>query len=89
MADNGISLPAVSDDAGAVSEIFVARQGRLLGSIGVADTIRSEAKRAIDALHRLGIRTVLMTGDVQRVAATVGAALGIKEIEAGCCPRRS
>jgi Cd2+/Zn2+-exporting ATPase/Cu+-exporting ATPase len=86
MADNGISLPTVSHDAGAGSQIFVARKGRLLGSIVVADTIRAEAKRAIDALHRMGIRTVLLTGDVQRVAAAVGAALGIRDIEAGLLP---
>jgi P-type E1-E2 ATPase len=86
MADSGISLPAASYDAGVGSQIFVARNGRLLGSIVVADTIRAEAKRAIDALHGMGIRTVLLTGDVQRVAAAVGAALGIKEIEAGLLP---
>jgi heavy metal translocating P-type ATPase len=86
MADSGISLPAAAYDAGAGSQIFVARNGRLLGSIVVADTIRAEAKRAIDALHGMGIRTVLLTGDVQRVAAAVGAALGIKEIEAGLLP---
>jgi heavy metal translocating P-type ATPase len=86
MADNGISLPAVSHDDGTGSQIFVARKGRLLGSIVVADTIRAEAKRAIDALHGMGIRTVLLTGDVQRVAAAVGAALGIKEIEGGLLP---
>jgi heavy metal translocating P-type ATPase len=86
MADSGISLPAAAYDAGGGSQIFVARNGRLLGSIVVADTIRAEAKRAIDALHGMGIRTILLTGDVQRVAAAVGAALGIKEIEAGLLP---
>jgi heavy metal translocating P-type ATPase len=86
MADSGISLPAAAYDAGAGSQIFVARNGRLLGSIVVADTIRAEAKRAIDALHGMGIRTVLLTGDVQRVAAAVGAALGIREIEGGLLP---
>lgn len=88
MADSGISLPAAACDAGAGSQIFVARNGRLLGSIVVTDTIRPEAKRAIDALHGIGIRTVLLTGDVQRVAAAVGAALGIREIEGGLLPEQ-
>lgn len=87
VADNGISVPTTSDqDVAAGSEVFVARDGRLLGSIEVADTVRPEAKRAIGALHRMGIRTVLLTGDAQRVAAAVGGALGIKEIEAELLP---
>ncbi|TAJ33446.1 cation-translocating P-type ATPase [Bosea sp. (in: a-proteobacteria)] len=88
MTDNGISVPAgISGQSGlAGSEVFVARDGRLLGSIAVADTVRPEAKRAVEALHRMGIRTVLLTGDARRVADAVGAALGIKEIEAQLLP---
>ena len=87
MADNGISVTALSahsDDTG--SEIFVAREQHLLGSISVADTIRPEAKRAIDALHSMHIQTVLLTGDVRRVAAAVGSALGIQTIGAELLP---
>jgi Cd2+/Zn2+-exporting ATPase/Cu+-exporting ATPase len=87
MEENGISMPAASgQDVATGSEVFVARDGRLLGSIAVADTVRPEAKRAIEALHRMGIRTVLLTGDAQRVATAVGSALGIEEIEAGLLP---
>lgn len=87
MAENAISVPAASGQSVATgSEVFVARDGRLLGSIAVADTIRPEAKRAIEALHRMGIRTVLLTGDAQRVAVAVGTALGIKDIEAKLLP---
>lgn len=88
LTDNGISVPAgISGQIGlAGSEVFVARDGRLLGSIAVADTVRPEAKRAVEALHRMGIRTVLLTGDARRVADAVGAALGIKEIEAQLLP---
>jgi heavy metal translocating P-type ATPase len=87
MADNGISvsvLSAHSADTG--TEIFVAREEHLLGSISVADTIRPEAKRAIDALHGMHIQTVLLTGDVRRVAATVGSALGIQAVEGEMLP---
>jgi len=88
MADNGISVPAATSGhfGLAGSEVFVARDGRLLGSIAVADTVRPEAKRAVEALHRMGIRTVLLTGDARRVADAVGAALGIKEVEAQLLP---
>ena len=87
MTDNGIKIPVASpqpNDTG--SEIFVARDGHLLGSILVADTIRPEAKRAVEALHRMRIRTVLLTGDTKRVATAVGASLGIREIEAELLP---
>ena len=52
----------------------------------VADTVRPEAKHAIQALHRMNIRTVLLTGDAQPVATAVGSALGIKEIGAELLP---
>ena len=87
MAENGITLPAASgQDVTTGSEVFVARDGRLLGSIAVADTVRPEAKRSIEALHRMGIRTVLLTGDARPVAAAVGLVLGIKDIGAELLP---
>jgi Cd2+/Zn2+-exporting ATPase/Cu+-exporting ATPase len=89
MADNGISVPArPAHAADTGSEIFVALERHLLGSITVADTIRPEAKRAIDALHRMHIQTVLLTGDVSPVAAAVGSALGIQTIEAELLPEQ-
>jgi Cd2+/Zn2+-exporting ATPase/Cu+-exporting ATPase len=87
MADNRIDISAASlqtNEAG--TDIFIARGGRLLGSLIVADTVRPEAKRAVEALHRIGIRTVLLTGDAKRVATAVGSNLGIKEIEAELLP---
>ena len=52
----------------------------------VADTVRPEAKRAIEALDRMGVRTILLTGDAKRVAAAVASSLGIKEVEAELLP---
>ena len=87
MAENDIQIPVAASAAGeAGSEVFIAQGGRLLGSIAIADTIRPEAKRAVEALHRMGIRAVLLTGDAKRVANTVAASLGIKEIEAELLP---
>jgi Cd2+/Zn2+-exporting ATPase/Cu+-exporting ATPase len=87
MTDNGISAPSGQGQAGdAGSDVFVARERRLMGSITVADTVRPEAKRAIEALHRMGVRTVLLTGDARRVAAVVGSVLGIEEVEAELLP---
>jgi heavy metal translocating P-type ATPase len=86
LADNGIDAQGSNSEAEAGAEVFVARDGRLLGSIVVADTIRPEAQRAIAALHGMNVKTVLLSGDARRVAAAVGARLGIEEIEAELLP---
>ena len=87
MQDHTIAgLANLSHGAEAASEIFVARDRRLLGAVVVADTVRPEAKRAIEALHGIGLRTVLLTGDASPVAQAVGRALGIQTIEAELLP---
>src|SRR6202163_273131 len=70
----------------AASEVFVARNGTFLGSILIADTIRAEAPEAIRALRRLGIKTVLLTGDTQAVATAVANALQLDDVQAGLLP---
>ena len=87
LRDHSIEVPdslAASHDTS--SEVFVAREGRLLGAIVIADTVRPEAKRAIEALHRMRIRSVLLTGDTKPVAAMVASELGINEVEADLLP---
>lgn len=87
MQDHGI---AVSDDLFArhkdASEIYVARGGQLLGAIAVADTVRPEARQAIDTIHRMGIKTILLTGDAKVVADVVAQQLGIGEVAADLMP---
>jgi P-type Cu+ transporter len=87
MKDHGI---AVSDELLAkhreASEIFVARDGRLLGAVAVADSIRPEARQAIDTIHRMGIKTILLTGDAKAVADVVAQQLGIGEVAADLMP---
>jgi Cd2+/Zn2+-exporting ATPase/Cu+-exporting ATPase len=87
LTDHEVAVPA-SLTAGieAASEIFVARDGRLLGAIAVADSVRPEAKRAVEVLARLGLRTVLLTGDTAAVADGVARDLGVTEVEAEALP---
>jgi Cd2+/Zn2+-exporting ATPase/Cu+-exporting ATPase len=87
LSDHSIEVPgnfAASGDTS--SEVFVARDGRLLGAIVVADTVRPEAKRAIEVLNRIGVRSVLLTGDTRPVAEMVARELGISEVEADLFP---
>ena len=67
--------------------MLVALDGDLLGVIAVADEIRPDAAAMIAALHKVGVKKVVMlTGDDVRVADAVAAATGIDEVHAGLLP---
>jgi heavy metal translocating P-type ATPase len=68
------------------SEIFVAQEGKFLGTLVVADTLRPEATKAIADLKSMGLRTVLLTGDSKAVAEDIGGKLGVDEIAAELLP---
>jgi heavy metal translocating P-type ATPase len=87
MQDRGVALlSSLKHNQEAASDVFVARNGQILGVIAVSDTIRPEAKEAIDALNKMGTRTLLLTGDSRAVADAVGRQLGISEIAAEALP---
>ena len=89
LTDHGVALPAnVVCNAEPVSEIFVARDGKLLGEIVVADTVRPEARRAVAALLAMHMRVILLTGDIKAVAAAVAREIGISEFEADLLPEQ-
>jgi P-type Cu+ transporter len=71
---------------GADAEVFVARQGKFLGTLVVADLLRPEAKEAIGSLKSMGLKTVLLTGDAQAVAEDVGKKLGVDEVASELLP---
>jgi heavy metal translocating P-type ATPase len=81
LAEHGVrGVPAVNGDGlTAASEVFVARGGQTLGSIRIADALRPEAKEAVAAMRRMGLKTVLLSGDTQTVTTTVGRELGVDE----------
>jgi P-type Cu+ transporter len=87
LMQRGVSVPRsfVPEEA-AASEILVARDTRLLGAIVVADSVRPEAKPAVEALARMRMRTILLTGDTKSVADSVGSRLGIAEVHADLLP---
>jgi Cu+-exporting ATPase len=58
----------------------------LLGSIAIADQIKADSAAAIAALHAMGLRTVLLSGDAQVVAEAVARAVGIDEVHAEVKP---
>ena len=68
------------------SEIFVARNGKFLGTLVVADMLRPEATKAIQDLKTMGLKTVLLTGDSKAVAEDIGGKLGVDEIASELLP---
>jgi len=80
--------PAGQQGRASTSDVLVARGGRLLGTIRVADTVRVEADAAIRALHAMGVTTVLLTGDNSSVAAAVAVELGIGDVRPDLLPER-
>ena len=61
-------------------------QARALGVIGVADTVRPTSVEAVRALHGLGVRLLMLTGDNPTTAAAVAAQVGIDDVAAGLMP---
>jgi P-type Cu2+ transporter len=82
----GLDREAERVRAEAKTVVYVAADGRVLGLVAVADRIRPNAKGAVAALHGLGIRVLLLTGDNRATAETVARALGIDEVRAEVLP---
>lgn len=80
LAEHGVNVVSSHGHGlSGTSEVHVARGGQVLGSIRIADVLRPEAKQAVAAMREMGLRTVLLSGDTQGVAAAVGRDLGVDE----------
>ncbi len=73
------------EDAGR-TVIAVSRDARLLGVLGLGDTLRAEAVETVAAMHDAGLVPVLVTGDNRRAAVRIGGELGIEQVHAGVLP---
>ena len=84
LADRGIETGGAAPSDG--SQIFVAQEGRLLGTLEVADGLRPESSEAIARLHAMGLRTILLTGDAREPSEALARHLAIDEVVAGLLP---
>ncbi|MGJ4100382.1 heavy metal translocating P-type ATPase [Corynebacterium macclintockiae] len=66
--------------------VKVSANGRAIGTISVADTVRPTSAEAVRKMHEMGLKTVLLTGDNQQVADAVAREVGIDEVIAGVMP---
>ena len=68
--------------------VVLADEGAVLGVLAIADTVREQSARAVDALHSLGIEHVVMlTGDNPRTAAAIAEQVGVDEVGAALSPQ--
>lgn len=65
--------------------VLVMRDEVLLGILALRDTLRDDARQAVDELHQLGIQGIILTGDNPRAAAAIASQLGL-EFRAGLLP---
>lgn len=67
--------------------VFAAINGKAAGLLAIADPIKASTPEAIEELHRLGLKIIMLTGDNQRTAEAVAKNLGIDAVEAGVEPQ--
>ena len=94
LADNGVAVSSLIDSAvkrhlaGAHTPVLLAIGGTAVAVLAVEDTVRASAAPAVAELRRLGLRTILLSGDTAAVAEPVGAAVGVDEVIAGVLPEQ-
>ncbi len=66
--------------------LIFAKNGKLIGIIAVADTIKEDSPEAVKQLKNMGIRVVMLTGDNEKTANAIGKAAGVDEVIAGVLP---
>jgi Cu+-exporting ATPase len=91
LAEEGIDSATLNDEATRLAEqgktpVFVAVDGHSAAIFAIADQPRPGAREAIALLHRLGLKTVMATGDVEAVARHVAREVGIDEVIARATP---
>ncbi|CAL8977649.1 Copper-exporting P-type ATPase B [Propionicimonas sp. T2.31MG-18] len=77
---------AAEGSGAGLTRLFVVRAGQVVGALGLADEVRPESAQAVAALHRLGVRVAMITGDARPVADRVAAELGIDTVLAEVRP---
>lgn len=89
--DNGVDVKGVLDAANRLSSdgktplVFV-EDNTVIGVIAVADKIKDDAKLAVEALNKMKIKTIMLTGDNQTTAMAVANAVGINNVKSGVKP---
>jgi Cu+-exporting ATPase len=92
LAARGVQLGPLAQrreqmEARAQTVVAVARDGRLLGLLGIADEVKPDARDAVERLRKAGVESLLLTGDNERTARAVAAQAGIGDVRAQLLPQ--
>jgi Cu+-exporting ATPase len=92
MRDRGIVLDGLEAEAARLADegktpMYVALDGRAAGLVAVADTIKPDSVDAIETLKRMGLETVMITGDNERTAKAIARQVGIDRVLAEVLPQ--
>ncbi|MEV7549745.1 heavy metal translocating P-type ATPase [Amycolatopsis sp. NPDC089917] len=88
LTERGIGVPgdfATAEQDGATA-ILVAVDGRVAGQLVIRDVVKPSARAAVEDLHALGLRTVLLTGDNEAAARAIADEIGVSDVRAGVLP---
>ena len=92
--DNGITIPEIVDaklkdfENMGKTAVLVAIDSKLTGILGLADTVKKNAREAIEELKSMGKEIIMLTGDNERTAKFIGESLGIDRIIAHVMPQQ-
>ncbi|MGO9122948.1 MAG: heavy metal translocating P-type ATPase [Desulfomonilaceae bacterium] len=91
LEDHGMSCDGLAAEASRLSDqgktsVFVGEQGKLVGMIALSDTPRQTAQGAIQALKRMGLQVIMITGDNERIARGIADQLDIDVVLAEVLP---
>ncbi|MDW8140969.1 MAG: heavy metal translocating P-type ATPase [Candidatus Bipolaricaulota bacterium] len=86
IALNGLERQAEALAEAGKTPVFVAQDGRAIGIVAVADTIKEGSGEAVAALKRLGLEVVMITGDHRRTAESIARQVGIERVFAEVLP---
>jgi len=91
MRASGVDVASLDADASSLEDqgntvVFLAAGGRPMGLIAVRDSPKPEAKAALDEIRKIGVETMMLSGDNERAAKAVAEELGIKRVYANVRP---
>lgn len=92
MRDHKINVGALEEQAKRLADdgktpMYVAIDGKIAGIVAVADTVKEDSKQAIQALQRMGLEVVMITGDNERTAKAIARQVGIDRVLAEVLPQ--
>jgi Cu+-exporting ATPase len=75
-----------TEDSTATTKVYVAVDGRMLGSLALGDELKPTSKSAIAELRRDGVNVVMMSGDSKNATSKIAQVMGIEEAHGGATP---